>query len=166
MHRTTKAVLAIACVWLIGSEMASIAAFQAPPASPAAAAGTLIVYGDVALFLGKPGTPPNCAQQSRFKRGDPVGFRMTAIDPATGEREPSAEFVVHVTYGGMTQDLPMRYRATPAQPERTFWVAKWLVPATAPIGIVRYTVTAKDKYGRTGEFKPFAVEDSQVTIVE
>jgi hypothetical protein len=27
-------------------------------------------------------------------------------------------------------------------------------------------VTAKDKNGRTGEWKPFAVEDSQVTIVE
>jgi len=27
-------------------------------------------------------------------------------------------------------------------------------------------VTATDKYGRTGEFKPFVVEDSQVTIVE
>jgi hypothetical protein len=91
---------------------------------------------------------------------------MTAIDPSTGEREPSAQFVVHLTYGGMTQDLPMRYRATAAQPERQFWVAKWIVPATAPVGIVRYTVTASDKYGRTGEFKPFPVEDSQLTIVE
>jgi hypothetical protein len=31
-------------------------------------------------------------------------------------------------------------------------------PADAPTGIVRFTVTAKDKYGRTGEFKPFDVE--------
>ena len=98
--------------------------------------------------------------------GTQVGFRATAIDPVTGEREPSAQFVVHLTYAGQTQDLPMRYRATPTQPERQFWVAKWIIPATAPIGIVRYTVTAKDKNGRTGEWKPFAVEDSQVTIVE
>ena len=91
---------------------------------------------------------------------------MTAIDPATGEREPSAQFVVHLTYAGTTQDLPMRYRATAAQPERQFWVAKWIVPATASTGIVRYTVSAKDKFGRTGEYKPFVVEDSQVTIVE
>ena len=41
-----------------------------------------------------------------------------------------------------------------------------MVPADAPVGIVRYTVTATDKYGRTGEFKPFVVDDSQITIVE
>ena len=92
------------------------------------------MFGDVTLFLGKPGVAGNCALQSRFKRGDPVGFRMTAIDPVTGQREPSAQFVVHLTYGGMTQDLPMRYRATVKQPEREFWVAKWVVPDTAPIG--------------------------------
>lgn len=165
MRRATKVILVLAIVVLVGSERASVTAFQAAPAPPAGE-GKLIVFGDVTLFLGKLGTPGNCALQSRFKRGDPVGFRMTAIDPATGEREPSAQFVVHLTYGGMTQDLPMRYRATAAQPERQFWVAKWIVPATAPTGIVRYTVTAKDKYGRTGEFKPFVVEDSQVTVVE
>ena len=157
MHRATIAILALVTIALVGSETGSAAAFQAA-AVPAAVDGKLIVFGDVALFLGKPGAPGNCALQSRF--------RATAIDPVTGEREPSAQFVVHLTYAGQTQDLPMRYRATPTQPERQFWVAKWIIPATAPIGIVRYTVTAKDKNGRTGEWKPFAVEDSQVTIVE
>jgi hypothetical protein len=166
MRLATKAILLLVTVALIGSERYSVAAFQAAAAPPAAGQGKLIVFGDITLFVGKPGAAGNCALQSRFKRGDPVGFRMTAIDPATGEREPSAQFVVHLSYGGQTQDLPMRYRATVKQPEREFWVAKWVVPATAPVGIVRYTVTATDKYGRTGEFKPFVVEDSQVTIVE
>jgi hypothetical protein len=164
VHRATRALLVLVAVVLMGSGKTSMAAFQAPP--PAARQGRLIVFGDVALFLGKPGTPGNCALQSRFKRGDPVGFRMTAIDSETGKMEQSAQFVVHLSYGGVTQDLPMRYRGTVKQPEREFWVAKWVVPASAPIGIVRYTVTATDKYGRTGEFKPFVVEDSQVTIVE
>jgi hypothetical protein len=31
---------------------------------------------------------------------------------------------------------------------------------------VRYTVTAKDPQGRTGEYKPFDVDTSQLTIVE
>lgn len=153
-------------VAVIGSERPSMAALQAPPAPPAAGQGRLIVFGDVTLFVGKPGAPGNCALQSRFKRGDPVGFRMFVADPATGKREESAQLVVHLTVGGITQDLPMRYRGTVKQPEREFWIAKWVVPDTAPIGIVRYTVTATDKHGRTGEFKPFAVEDSQVTIVE
>ena len=91
---------------------------------------------------------------------------MFVADPQTGNREESAQLVVHMTFAGKTQDIPMRYRATAAQPERQFWVAKWVVPTDAPIGIVRYTVTATDKYGRTGEFKPFEVQASQLTIAE
>ena len=166
MNPATRTVLRAAAAVLIASATSSVGAFQAPSAAPATAQGRLIVYGDVTLFLGKPGAPGNCALQSRFKRGDPVGFRMTAIDSVTGQREPSAQMVVHLSYGGQTLDLPMRYRGTVKQPEREFWVAKWVVPDTAPVGIVRYTVTASDNRGRTGEFKPFVVDDSQVTIVE
>ena len=125
----------------------------------------LVVYGDVTYFFG-PGRPLNCTLNNRFKRGEPVGFRMTAINPATGERDKATQLVVHLTYAGQTIDLPMRDRQTEAQPERTFWVAKWTVPNDAPVGVVRYTVTAKDPQGRTGEFKPFEVQASQITIVE
>ena len=62
-------------------------------------------------------------------------------------------------------DVPMRDRQNERQPERDFWVAKWMVPEDAPMGIVRYTVTAKDPQGRTGEFKPFEVQASQITII-
>ena len=140
------------------------AAVQSQPA-PGGPANKLIVYGDTAMFT-PPGTPENCILRSRFKRGDPVGWRMFVADPQTGNREESAQLVVHITFAGKTEDIPMRYRATAAQPERQFWVAKWVVPTDAPIGIVRYTVTAKDKYGRTGEFKPFEVQASQLTIAE
>src|SRR5688572_18651782 len=125
----------------------------------------LMVYGDVTYFFG-PGRPLNCTLNNRYKRGEPVGFRMTAINPATGQRDRATELVVHLTYAGKTIDLPMRDRQNEKQPERTFWVAKWMVPDDAPIGIVRYTVTAKDPQGRTGEFKPFEVEASQLTIIQ
>jgi hypothetical protein len=141
---------------------ASSQAQTAPAAQPG---GKLIVYGDMALFQ-PPGHPDNCILRNRFKRGEPVGFRMFVADPQTGNREESAQLVVHVNVGGRTVDIPMRYRATAAQPERQFWVAKWMVPQDAPVGIVRYTVTATDKYGRSGEFKPFEVQASQLTIVE
>jgi hypothetical protein len=124
-----------------------------------------MVYGDVTYFFG-PGRPLNCTLNNRYKRGEPVGFRMTAINPATGQRDRATELVVHLTYAGKTIDLPMRDRQNEKQPERTFWVAKWMVPDDAPTGIVRYTVTAKDPQGRTGEFKPFEVDASQITIVE
>jgi len=135
------------------------------PGAPTGPANKLIVYGDMAMFQ-PPGHPENCLLRNRFKRGEPVGFRMFVADPQTGNREESAQLVVHMNVAGKTIDLPMRYRATPQQPERQFWVAKWVVPADTPIGIVRYTVTATDKYGRTGEYKPFEVQASQLTIIE
>ena len=138
---------------------------QGRPASPPAGQGKLIVYGDMALFQ-PPGHPDNCILRNRFKRGEPVGFRMFVADPATGRREPTAQLVVHLQVGGRTIDIPMRYRATEKQPEREFWVAKWVVPPETAVGIIRYTVTATDKYGRAGEFKPFEVQASQLTIVE
>ena len=60
----------------------------------------------------------------------------------------------------------MRDRQNERQPEREFWVARWDVPADAPIGAERYRVTAKDPQARTGEFTPFEVQNSQLSIVE
>ena len=125
----------------------------------------LILSGDLTYFFG-PGKPLNCTMSNRYKRGEPVGFRMTAINPATGTRDRATQLVVHLTYGGRTIDLPMRDRQTATQPEREFFVAKWIVPDDAPIGVVHYTVTAKDPQGRTGEWKPFDVVASQITIIE
>jgi hypothetical protein len=127
--------------------------------------GKLVLYGDMAYFFG-PGKPLNCTLNNRYKRGDPVGFRMTAINPETGERDRATQLVVHLNFAGKTIDLPMRDRQTAQQPERNFWVAKWMVPSDAPLGIIRYTVTAKDPQGRTAEWKPFDVETSQLMIVE
>jgi hypothetical protein len=145
---------------------ATILAAAAPAPGPVQSSGDrLVLYGDMAYFFG-PGKPLNCTLNNRFKRGDPVGFRMTAINPATGKRDRETQLVVHLNYAGKTLDLPMRDRQTAQQPERDFWVLKWMVPADAPLGIVRYSVTAKDPQGRTGEWKPFDVETSQLTIVE
>lgn len=128
--------------------------------------GNLILRGDMTYFFG-PGKPKNCNLNNVYKKGEPVGWRIEAVDPQTGQHaEPDTQLVVHLSYAGQTKDIPMRWRATAQQPERTFWVAKWIVPDDAPTGIVRFTVTAKDKYGRTGEFKPFDVAASQLTIVE
>jgi hypothetical protein len=145
--------------------IATLLAASTVPSSAQTGGERLIVYGDMAYFFG-PGKPLNCTLNNRFKRGDPVGFRMTAINPATGQRDRATQLVVHLNYAGKTLDLPMRDRQTPQQPERDFWVLKWIVPNDAPLGIVRYSVTAKDPQGRAGEWKPFDVETSQLTIVE
>lgn len=124
----------------------------------------LIVFGDIVYFY-PPGHPRNCLLNNQFRRGEPVGFRMNALNPATGTRDRATQLVVHLTYAGKTVDVPMRDRQNEKQPEREFWVAKWVVPDDAPLGIVRFTVTAKDPQGRSGEFKPFEVQASQLTIV-
>jgi hypothetical protein len=144
---------------------ALVAVLATSPLAGQSSGERLIVYGDLVYFFG-PGKPLNCTMNSQYKRGDPVGFRMTAINPATGKRDRATRLVVHLTYGGRTIDLPMRDRQTEQQPEREFWVAKWVVPDDAPVGVVRYNVTAKDPQGRAGEFKPFDVEASQITIVQ
>ena len=147
---------------LAGLALVLTAAFGGSPLS--GQSNRLVVYGDVVYFY-PPGHPKNCILNNQFKRGEPVGFRMTVVNPE-GKRDRAAELVVHLSYAGKTIDVPMRDRQTEKQPEREFWVAKWMVPDDAPTGIVRFTVTAKDAQGRTGEFKPFEVQASQITIVQ
>jgi hypothetical protein len=141
-----------------------IAALAPSPLAGQSGGDRLILFGDVVYFY-PPGHARNCLLNNQFKRGEPVGFRMNALNPATGKRDRATELVVHLTFAGKTIDVPMRDRQNERQPEREFWVAKWMVPEDAPMGIVRYTVTAKDSQGRTGEFKPFEVQASQITIV-
>ena len=148
-----------------GLALVLIAMMGAPShVSGQSAGGGLVLFGDIVYFY-PPGQPKNCLLNNQFKRGEPVGFRMNAINPATGKRDRATELVVHLNFAGKTLDLPMRDRQNERQPEREFWVAKWMVPDDAPMGIVRYSVTAKDPQGRTGEYKPFEVQASQLTIV-
>ena len=82
----TLALLAVSAVLGLQTGTAATPS-QAAPGGPA---NKLIVYGDTAMFT-PPGTPENCILRSRFKRGDPVGWRMFVADPQTGNREESAQ---------------------------------------------------------------------------
>jgi hypothetical protein len=146
-----------------------------PPPEPQAGhpSGKLVIWGDVASF-DVPGTlPTHCILTNRFKRGQRMGFRMTAIDGGSGETENTAVLVAHVKYGGSTIDVPMRWRGQggfpaaeyPRQPSE-MWTGVWVVPADAQPGALSYTVTATDRFGRTASFSPFINLVSQITIVE
>jgi hypothetical protein len=150
-------------------------AAQPPASSPPQQghpSGKLVIWGDLADFT-RPGAPLRCYATSRFKRGQRVGFRMTAIDGGTGEVENTAEMVVHLAYGGRTVDIPMRWRGVggfppseyPRQPAE-MWTGVWTVPDDAPVGTLSYTVTARDRVGRTATFNPFPNLLSQLAIVE
>jgi hypothetical protein len=130
-----------------------------------APADTLILYGDMAIFWGR-GNPENCILKNRYKRGEPVGFRMTAIDPASGSFAETAEIVVMIPLGDVVEMLPMRYRGAGEGARPGFWTAKWVVPDNAPLGVIRYTVEARDSQGRTGVWAPYNLEASMLTITE
>jgi len=145
-----------------------------PPAQAGHPSGRLVIWGDVALF-NSPTDPDNCILTNRYKRGQRVGFRMTAIDGGTSDVENSAVLVAHVTYAGKTVDAPMRWRGAAgptAPPPRGYlrspfnlWTGSWTVPDDAPIGRISYTVTATDRFGRKATFEPFTAEASQLVIV-
>jgi len=150
---------------------------EQPPAAQAGhPSGKLVIWGDIALFT-PPTAPDNCILTNRFKKGQKVGFRMTAIDGGSGQIENTAVLVVHLTYGGGKKvEAPMRWRgaAGPAAPAPKgylrspveLWTGSWVVPDDAPTGAVSYTVTATDRFGRTASFTPFSAEASQLVVVQ
>ncbi len=81
-----------------------------PPPQPGHPSGKLVIWGDLASF-DVPGTlPTHCILTNRFKRGQRLGIRMTAIDGGSGEVENTAVLTAHLVYGGSTIDVPMRWR--------------------------------------------------------
>ena len=153
----------------------------APPVPPKPRAGhpsgKLVIWGDTSLFVGA-GQPDNCIVTNRFKRGQRLGFRMAAFDGGTGEPENTAVLVAHVTFQGATIDVPMRFRGAPnpadpaprpngyLKPIANLWTGWWQVPDDAPTGMLSYTVTATDQFGRTATFEPFSYNTAQLFIVE
>ena len=167
-------IIALSIVCFSGYPQAQAPAAPPPPQT-GHGSGKLVIWGDTAIFI-NPTDPNNCILTSRFKRGERVGFRMTAIDGGTGEVEQTAVLVAHVTYAGKTVDVPMNWRGTSgpkAPPPRGYirtpyelWTGSWTVPNDAPVGRISYTVTATDKFGRKATFTPFSAEASQLVIVQ
>ena len=146
-----------------------------PPPPPQAGhpTGKVVIWGDLASFDQPATAPTHCILTNRFKRGQRVGIRMTAIDGGSGEVENTAVLVAHLTVGGNTIDVPMRWRGQGNFPASEYsrqpsemWTGAWNVPADAPIGTITYTVTATDRFGRTATFSPFINHVSQFVIVE
>jgi hypothetical protein len=146
-----------------------------PPPPPQAGhpTGKLVIWGDLASFEVPATLPTHCVLTNRFKRGQRLGVRMTAIDGGSGETENTAVLTAHLVVGGQTIDVAMRWRGVggfpaseyPRQPSE-MWTGVWVVPADAPIGTINYTVTAVDRFNRTASFSPFINAASQLTIVE
>jgi hypothetical protein len=146
-----------------------------PPPPPQAGhpTGKLVIWGDLASFDVPATLPTHCILTSRFKHGQRLGIRMTAIDGGSGETENTAVLTAHLIVAGQTVDVPMRWRGVGGFPASEYsrqpsemWTGVWVVPVDAPIGTINYTVTAVDRFGRTASFSPFINAASQLTIVE
>ena len=152
---------------LVTAVLATASLAGQAPASRAPS-GRLILCGDLSLFAAT-GKPNNCILKSRYTIGEPVGFRMTAIDGETAKREnPRSLWCTSRTVRRPGQ-RPSAFRCGMSRRkgilEREFFGAKWIVPNDATIGIVRYTVTATDQHGRTAEWKPFPMDNAMLTVV-
>jgi len=63
--------------------------------------------------------------------------------------------------------LKTRYGPHPARDATDhFWTTSWVIPSNYPTGTLRYKITARTIDGRLGEFMPFNVAPSLVTIVD
>lgn len=123
--------------------------------SPAETA--LIVSGDVVE------EKAGCVLKSQFTEGDLIVWRMEVIDPETMEQAEGAELQVHLSTGEV---LDMRYGPHPAGEEGApeFWTASYPVTEDTPTGVLEYHVTA-ELGDKTGEFSPFDVAPSLLTVV-
>lgn len=112
----------------------------------------LVVYGDTINSEG-------CVVASRFKHGDKIVFRATAIDGYTKEQLQDAE--IKVILNG--EELPMRL-GPHGEKETMFWTAAYVVPDDAPTGTLDFKYVATID-GVEAEYTQFDVTPSLLTIV-
>lgn len=119
---------------------------------------TLIISGDTVS------EKDGCVLQSRFTVGDLIVWRMDAIDSDTLEQVKDAKLQVHLSTGEV---LDMHFASHPPDAEKgapEFWSVAYQVTGDTPTGVLEYYVTAEDG-DRKGEYRPFNVQTSLLTIV-
>jgi len=167
MNRKYRAISSVMLALIMGLPATALMAGQAPQP-----AGKLVLFGDLNAFAAPTNSNP-CTARNRFKKGELVGFRLFAVDGGSGAPEASAEVTVHVRFVGKTYDLPTLFRGVPHKTpdgrdmpiHPDMWTAKWAVPDDAPTGTIEVSATARDKFGRTAEWKPQGSAPSYLTIV-
>ncbi|MGE7090680.1 hypothetical protein ACQKII_04325 [Lysinibacillus sp. NPDC048646] len=114
--------------------------------------GALVITGDIVTEQG------GCVLASRFSPGDKIVFRNNVLDGITSEQVTDAKVQVHLSTG---EKLDMTYGK---HGDDNFWVVAYPVTEDTPTGTLGYTVTAEYN-DQKGEFKPFNVAPSLLTIV-
>lgn len=103
-----------------------------------------------------------CVANSVFFPGEQVVWRAVVFDLATQARLSEEQIkqlglAVTVTLENGA-NLNMRYGLHPPDPNapkrEAFWSTSYQIPADAPVGTLKWSMTAKDKDGNTGAFTP------------
>jgi hypothetical protein len=145
---------------------------QAAPVStgPGPAAARLFLAVD--MVQGSKNVPTDkkaisCTLASRFPRNSEMVWRARVFDPTSGDLVdgPAMDKVQVKLANGQTLDAV--YGAHPKDPPgEAFWTASWIIPKDHPTGTLGYMVTATDKKGRSGEWKPFSTAPSQPIVLD
>lgn len=173
MKRSRRSVLA-----MLGAAPAVLllAACQSTPAASAAktsaGAGPAKLALAVDMVLGSKNVPPDkratsCTLNSRFPRNSQMVWRARVFDPASGDQlDDKAMNKVEVKLAN-GEAMDAVYAPHPKDPPgEAFWTASWMVPKDHPTGTLTYTVTATDKTGRIGEWKPFSTPTSLPIVLD
>lgn len=164
--------------WLVtlsvGVLLAALTAMGPFPASAEEAGEEvpLILVADTVLgFVGIPEAeiPQKvCILSSRFNPGQQIVWRVRVYDPKTGQAMDQATVdLVEVILPG-DEVLKAHYGPHPPPPQDAtdfFWSTSWVIPQEYPTGSLSYTIRAKSKDGRTGEFAQFNVAPSLLIIL-
>ncbi len=117
-----------------------------------AAGSNLAVHGDLVSHGA-------CVLQSRYMPGESIVFRVDVKDTVTGKQAEDAEVKVHLS-NGETLDMVYGSHGETAK----FWTVSYSITEDTELGTLNYYVTAKTS-NKSGEFYPFDVEPSLLTIV-
>lgn len=156
-----------------GGRVARVSAQEATAAPEGGTANQLIVYGDT--VQGGKNVPEDqaaersCVLTNRFPRNAEVVWRVEVIDPETGQAMDDTMLdKVEVTLSdGQVFEMEYGPHPPPPRPARdSYWTVPWTIPADYPTGTLGYTVRATDPQGRIGEFMPFDIPSSLLTVTE
>lgn len=121
----------------------------------------LLVYGDMVTNVG-------CLNTSVGHRGELLVWRIRVVDPNTGA-DMTDEDISSVTATLPTgEEFNLTYGGHPGggSPTDWFWSAPWEIPLNFPTGSLGYEIDAVANDGRTGNFSPFEVSSSKLSIKE
>jgi len=94
-------------------------------------------------------------------------FRVRVYDPVTGEQMSDEELESVTVTLGDGQEFVLAWGPHPPNTENDFfWTYGWEIFEGYPAGNIPYTITAVAKDGRTGDFEPFNVAPSLLTVID